>query len=237
MSSSDSDASTPHPLFAADGDLPDNVQLLRSCESCRRKKRKCSGDRPTCSRCAAQNDTCQYRPTARFLKPRGQPALRKPKAKKRLADAQRPRAMSAVAAALTREHPVAALAPADLMLGPPGLTVTPGLSPGSDVSPQPSGLAYMAPHMLAGDLAQQLACPQLGVADDYSQLLASTIAQQQALMAVTSTMMDQQAAPLAPWPLMPDPGFPAYPLPPELRPTNLDAILPQPKNAFEWFAQ
>ncbi|KAJ2779719.1 hypothetical protein H4R18_003859 [Coemansia javaensis] len=47
-----------------------DVQLLRSCESCRRKKRKCSGDRPACTRCVAQGEKCSYRPTARFLKPR-----------------------------------------------------------------------------------------------------------------------------------------------------------------------
>ncbi|KAJ1731960.1 hypothetical protein LPJ72_003672 [Coemansia sp. Benny D160-2] len=49
---------------------PDDVPLLRSCENCRRKKRKCSGDKPTCVRCTAQGEKCTYRPTARFFKPR-----------------------------------------------------------------------------------------------------------------------------------------------------------------------
>ncbi|KAJ1789027.1 hypothetical protein LPJ59_005423 [Coemansia sp. RSA 2399] len=55
---------SPSPLF------PNDVPMLRSCENCRRKKRKCSGDKPTCTRCAAQGEGCTYRPTARYFKPR-----------------------------------------------------------------------------------------------------------------------------------------------------------------------
>ncbi|KAJ1667260.1 hypothetical protein IW140_001714 [Coemansia sp. RSA 1813] len=50
--------------------FPNDVPMLRSCENCRRKKRKCSGDKPTCTRCTAQGETCMYRPTARYFKPR-----------------------------------------------------------------------------------------------------------------------------------------------------------------------
>ncbi|KAJ2845819.1 hypothetical protein GGI22_006431, partial [Coemansia erecta] len=50
--------------------FPNDVPMLRSCENCRRKKRKCSGDKPTCTRCAAQGEGCTYRPTARYFKPR-----------------------------------------------------------------------------------------------------------------------------------------------------------------------
>ncbi|KAJ2556805.1 hypothetical protein EV175_001757 [Coemansia sp. RSA 1933] len=50
--------------------FPDDVPMLRSCENCRRKKRKCSGDKPTCTRCGAQGEACTYRPTARYFKPR-----------------------------------------------------------------------------------------------------------------------------------------------------------------------
>ncbi|KAJ2158846.1 hypothetical protein GGF46_003465 [Coemansia sp. RSA 552] len=102
--------------------------LLRSCENCRRKKRKCSGDHPACVRCKAQGETCTYRPTARFLKPRqgggsGSGAVRKSpytKRKKRASIAStqspqlhdpampgmgsRPRALSVVAAALKNAH-------------------------------------------------------------------------------------------------------------------------------------
>ncbi|KAJ1956955.1 hypothetical protein EC988_001077, partial [Linderina pennispora] len=58
--------------ISADGipSYPSDIPLLRSCENCRRKKRKCSGNKPTCTRCKAQGETCVYRPTARFFKPR-----------------------------------------------------------------------------------------------------------------------------------------------------------------------
>ncbi|KAJ1950934.1 hypothetical protein FBU59_000444 [Linderina macrospora] len=58
---------------SADGlssSYPNDIPLLRSCENCRRKKRKCSGNKPTCTRCKAQGEACVYRPTARFFKPR-----------------------------------------------------------------------------------------------------------------------------------------------------------------------
>ncbi|KAI8321805.1 hypothetical protein GQ54DRAFT_261138, partial [Martensiomyces pterosporus] len=57
-------------VTAADGTFPTDIPLLRSCENCRRKKRKCSGHKPACTRCKAQNETCVYRPTARYFKPR-----------------------------------------------------------------------------------------------------------------------------------------------------------------------
>ncbi|KAJ1938969.1 hypothetical protein GGF37_004592 [Kickxella alabastrina] len=67
-------------VFAAENDthtlqsitespFPEDVPLLRSCENCRRKKRKCSGHKTTCTRCKAQGEHCVYRPTARFFKP------------------------------------------------------------------------------------------------------------------------------------------------------------------------
>ncbi|KAJ2476892.1 hypothetical protein IWW56_004657 [Coemansia sp. RSA 2131] len=263
MSSSESDSSprhTPEP----NTQFPDSVQLLRSCESCRRKKRKCSGDRPSCSRCTAQGEQCTYRPTARFLKPRSNlVAARKTHAKKKRAsfDGVRPRAMSVLS-----EQMVTALAPADLVLSPP-MSVTPaGLSPGSssDALNSPStdvtGLSYMgvfpnrstaSPRMLMADLAPQFmyphsAVPQLCDGADYSQLLASAITQQQA----TALMTTMPVQPIMPMASMPDPSFvpmswpdpnllsTMYPLPvPDSRP-NLDTILPLSKNIFsEWFVQ
>ncbi|KAJ1774201.1 hypothetical protein LPJ77_004679 [Coemansia sp. RSA 2523] len=258
MSSSESDSSpqhTPEPHTQ----FPDSVQLLRSCESCRRKKRKCSGDRPSCSRCTAQGEQCVYRPTARFLKPRSNiVAARKTHAKKKRASLDagvRPRAMSVLS-----EHMVTALAPADLVLSPP-MSVTPaGLSPGSssDALNSPTdvmGLSYMgvlpnrsaSPRMLMADMAPQFmypqpTVPQLCDAADYSQLLAIT--QQSALM----TSMPVQ--PMMPMVSLPDPTFvpmswpdsnllsTVYPLSvPDSRP-NLDTILPLSKNIFsEWFVQ
>ncbi|KAJ1730222.1 hypothetical protein LPJ61_003132 [Coemansia biformis] len=150
--------------------LSEDIQLLRSCESCRRKKRKCSGDRPACTRCKAQGECCSYRPTARFLKPRpgGDPlAQRKTQhtKKKRASIAAasplhrmygsaspahpaRARAMSVVAAAAMRNahrQPVAAdpiaFAPIDLMFGPP-LTGPPvGLSSGAMSASELAGAA------------------------------------------------------------------------------------------------
>ncbi|KAJ2350971.1 hypothetical protein IWW50_005368 [Coemansia erecta] len=192
MSSSDSDTTSLH-TPTGDQEFPDSVQLLRSCESCRRKKRKCSGDRPTCSRCKAQGEECTYRPTARFLKPRSNMVRKTHTPKKKRASlgdtslGTRPRAMSAMAAALSSEQPhqhmsLTVLAPADLMLSPP-LSITPaGLSPGSvsdaaDVSPRldvgAAGLSYMTPNvfpagrstaspqmLLASELAPQLMYPQ-----------------------------------------------------------------------------
>ncbi|KAJ2710982.1 hypothetical protein H4R19_003472 [Coemansia spiralis] len=126
----------------------EDVQLLRSCESCRRKKRKCSGDRPACTRCKAQGECCTYRPTARFLKPRaeGDPLAQHkvPHTKKKRASiastplyrmygsaspahtAARPRATSVLAALRgghyhPHHHPFAdpiAYAPTDLMYVP-----------------------------------------------------------------------------------------------------------------------
>ncbi|PIA14969.1 hypothetical protein COEREDRAFT_93606 [Coemansia reversa NRRL 1564] len=123
--------------------LSEEVQLLRSCESCRRKKRKCSGDRPVCTRCKAQGECCSYRPTARFLKPRhtqnSSVHRKSPQRKKRASipntSAQhhqffdhhatadgRPRAMSVVAAALKNAQRQAAAAAA---ASPPVSTLAP----------------------------------------------------------------------------------------------------------------
>ncbi|KAJ1720446.1 hypothetical protein LPJ53_004936 [Coemansia erecta] len=82
MSSSDTDASfisststagadSEHAgsFISEEGPFPTDVPLLRSCEQCRRKKRKCSGHKPSCTRCKAQGESCVYRPTARYFKP------------------------------------------------------------------------------------------------------------------------------------------------------------------------
>lgn len=47
---------------------PSSVPFLRSCERCRQKKRKCSGDRPTCRWCQDHHLQCKYRRTMRFKK-------------------------------------------------------------------------------------------------------------------------------------------------------------------------
>ncbi|KAI7833535.1 hypothetical protein BX661DRAFT_178574 [Kickxella alabastrina] len=47
---------------------PQTVPFLRSCERCRHKKRKCSGDRPSCTWCTSHNIPCRYRRTMRFKK-------------------------------------------------------------------------------------------------------------------------------------------------------------------------
>ncbi|KAJ2832398.1 hypothetical protein GGI24_001252 [Coemansia furcata] len=128
--SSNSRYSTPSPSIVnslEDDQFPADVQLLRSCENCRRKKRKCSGNRPACTRCGAQGEKCVYRPTARFFKPARHSADSPTQARKRSTPTtiakhqhRRPRALSAFAAAQDRlkQHDVGlgTLAPADLML-------------------------------------------------------------------------------------------------------------------------
>ncbi|KAJ2722760.1 hypothetical protein GGI07_003088 [Coemansia sp. Benny D115] len=53
---------------------PQSVPFLRSCERCRHKKRKCSGERPSCAWCSSHNIPCRYRRTMRFKKQlEGQP--------------------------------------------------------------------------------------------------------------------------------------------------------------------
>ncbi|KAJ2411213.1 hypothetical protein GGI10_004379, partial [Coemansia sp. RSA 2530] len=47
---------------------PQSVPFLRSCERCRQKKRKCSGDKPSCAWCARHSIPCRYRRTTRFKK-------------------------------------------------------------------------------------------------------------------------------------------------------------------------
>ncbi|KAJ1880766.1 hypothetical protein H4R99_005047 [Coemansia sp. RSA 1722] len=47
---------------------PQSVPFLRSCERCRQKKRKCSGDKPSCSWCSKHSIPCRYRRTMRFKK-------------------------------------------------------------------------------------------------------------------------------------------------------------------------
>ncbi|KAJ1816796.1 hypothetical protein GGH91_002200 [Coemansia sp. RSA 2671] len=123
-----------------DEQFPTDVPLLRSCENCRRKKRKCSGNRPSCTRCSAQGEKCVYRPTARFFKPArhsmdNPTSGRKRSTPRTIAKHQhrRPRALSAFAAAQDRlkqqDGYLGSLAPADLMLGnsSPGLDVSQGL--------------------------------------------------------------------------------------------------------------
>ncbi|KAJ2810344.1 hypothetical protein H4S07_002723, partial [Coemansia furcata] len=47
---------------------PESVPFLRSCERCRQKKRKCSGDKPACAWCTKHSIPCRYRRTTRFKK-------------------------------------------------------------------------------------------------------------------------------------------------------------------------
>ncbi|KAJ2745734.1 hypothetical protein GGI20_001958, partial [Coemansia sp. BCRC 34301] len=47
---------------------PESVPFLRSCERCRQKKRRCSGDKPACAWCSGHSVPCRYRRTARFKK-------------------------------------------------------------------------------------------------------------------------------------------------------------------------
>ncbi|KAJ1644049.1 hypothetical protein LPJ64_004247 [Coemansia asiatica] len=46
--------------------LPAVIPLLKSCESCRQRKIKCSGDKPTCTHCARRHQPCIYRKSARY---------------------------------------------------------------------------------------------------------------------------------------------------------------------------
>ncbi|KAJ2084398.1 hypothetical protein H4R24_000028 [Coemansia sp. RSA 988] len=46
--------------------VPRAIPLLKSCESCRQRKIKCSGDKPTCAHCARRNQPCIYRRSARY---------------------------------------------------------------------------------------------------------------------------------------------------------------------------
>ncbi|KAJ2004430.1 hypothetical protein H4R26_002526 [Coemansia thaxteri] len=138
--------------------------MLRSCENCRRKKRKCSGNRPSCTRCKSQDEECVYRPTARFFRPMrhnsadGSSAVRRrPRvaaaaaaATTPIAKQRRPRALSAVASAIRRFQPEAgqgSLAPADLMLSsssqlpPPPPLATAAFATTLSVT---DGLAYMS---------------------------------------------------------------------------------------------
>ncbi|KAJ1778283.1 hypothetical protein LPJ77_002308 [Coemansia sp. RSA 2523] len=47
---------------------PLTVPFLHSCERCRQKKRRCSGDKPACAWCRDHNIPCRYRRTLRFNK-------------------------------------------------------------------------------------------------------------------------------------------------------------------------
>ncbi|KAJ2769536.1 hypothetical protein IWQ56_002512, partial [Coemansia nantahalensis] len=49
------------------------IPLLRSCERCRRRKQRCDGGHPICSRCQTHGADCRYRESGRFRKrfPRG----------------------------------------------------------------------------------------------------------------------------------------------------------------------
>ncbi|KAJ2805984.1 hypothetical protein H4R20_001872, partial [Coemansia guatemalensis] len=46
--------------------VPRAIPLLKSCESCRQRKIKCSGDKPICAHCARRNQPCIYRRSARY---------------------------------------------------------------------------------------------------------------------------------------------------------------------------
>ncbi|KAJ2771520.1 hypothetical protein IWQ57_002175, partial [Coemansia nantahalensis] len=72
---------------------PHSVPFLRSCERCRSKKRKCSGDKPACAWCRDHGIPCRYRRTARF--------------NRQLADAYPPRSIAelAVPVVLGRQAP------------------------------------------------------------------------------------------------------------------------------------
>ncbi|KAJ2158853.1 hypothetical protein GGF46_003472 [Coemansia sp. RSA 552] len=45
-----------------------NIPLLTSCNHCREKKRKCDGEKPSCSLCRAHGVPCEYRQSRRFRK-------------------------------------------------------------------------------------------------------------------------------------------------------------------------
>ncbi|KAJ2214014.1 hypothetical protein EV179_003369 [Coemansia sp. RSA 487] len=45
---------------------PETLPFLRSCERCRQKKRKCTGEKPSCSWCSNHNVPCRYRRSMRF---------------------------------------------------------------------------------------------------------------------------------------------------------------------------
>ncbi|KAJ2158852.1 hypothetical protein GGF46_003471 [Coemansia sp. RSA 552] len=47
---------------------PLSVPFLHSCERCRQKKRRCSGEKPACAWCRSHNIPCRYRRTMRFKK-------------------------------------------------------------------------------------------------------------------------------------------------------------------------
>ncbi|KAJ1948646.1 hypothetical protein EC988_005088, partial [Linderina pennispora] len=47
---------------------PASVPFLHSCERCRQKKRKCSGDKPACAWCRGHGIPCRYRRSMRFKK-------------------------------------------------------------------------------------------------------------------------------------------------------------------------
>ncbi|KAJ1719272.1 hypothetical protein LPJ53_005935, partial [Coemansia erecta] len=45
-----------------------SIPLLRSCERCRRRKQRCDGEQPVCSRCRSHQAECSYRQSGRFRK-------------------------------------------------------------------------------------------------------------------------------------------------------------------------
>ncbi|KAJ1814648.1 hypothetical protein LPJ56_004794 [Coemansia sp. RSA 2599] len=142
-------------LSADEGSFPANVPLLRSCENCRRKKRKCSSHKPVCTRCKAQGETCYYRPTARYFKPlrnnlekaaaaaaspsaaathgRKRASLASTALKSRSKDISggRPRALSAVSALKKMHVPegITSLSPAELMLSTASAFTSQPISP------------------------------------------------------------------------------------------------------------
>ncbi|KAJ2346367.1 hypothetical protein GGF43_005003, partial [Coemansia sp. RSA 2618] len=51
-----------HHSYQSDSQHP--VRLLQSCDSCRRRKIRCSGEKPLCSSCVRYQETCHYSPLA-----------------------------------------------------------------------------------------------------------------------------------------------------------------------------
>ncbi|KAJ1843628.1 hypothetical protein LPJ73_005432, partial [Coemansia sp. RSA 2703] len=53
---------------STDGGEKKSIPLLRSCERCRRRKQRCDGEQPACSRCRGHQAECCYRQSGRFRK-------------------------------------------------------------------------------------------------------------------------------------------------------------------------
>ncbi|KAJ2784448.1 hypothetical protein GGI15_002249 [Coemansia interrupta] len=53
---------------ASEASAEKSIPLLRSCERCRRRKQRCDGEQPVCSRCRSHQAECSYRQSGRFRK-------------------------------------------------------------------------------------------------------------------------------------------------------------------------